>query len=673
MLKFAPNDLLSLSDNNMSKNLHNLLGNDKNAFYKYVFSTHTYTYFSNNLIEITGYTKEELNEIGFSKIIEEVIKTEEDVHNLHNGDYQKIEEHYGKYLIRTKNHSLKWIEDLSFAFRNDNNQYEYSIGMLRDITQFNKLISKLYDEKVYFDSVLELNGIIYLLIDKHNEIQFINDKGAQILGYKIEELVGKNILNLIPKNNRELFSKAQFFNENKSFEAPIITSFGEEKIISWQFKEELNREGSVEFKVCSGQDITFDKKQEEIHKLISGILEASNNEVNLEQLYKFIHKSVSKLMPAENFYISLYDKEKDLITFPYFVDQIDEFAPPKKRGKGLTEYVLRMGKPTLINRESDEELLRKKEVELIGTPTAIWLGVPLKIQNSTIGVVVVQDYENPLTYTEKERDILEVISYSISRAIERKRVDEEKTILIKKLKESNKSKDELFSLVSHDLRSPFNSLLGFSEILTGEFDTLTQEEMREYLNIIYETSKNLYGMTTNLLQYSRFQLGTVEYQPASIDINNIIQNNINLFKGYLLRKKLSLTLDLFKSPRVFADEDMINSVIQNLISNSIKFTEKEGEIAIISRIVEETEGIDRLEVRFKDNGIGIDKATQEKIFKEHVRSNPGTDKEFGSGLGLLLVKQAIEKNDGSIKVESEVGKGTTFIFTLPLVKESILS
>ncbi len=673
MLKFAPNDVLSISDNDMSKNLHNLLGNNKNAFYKYVFSTHTYTYFSDNLIEITGYTREELNEIGFPKIIEKVVKSDEDVHELHNGDFHAIEEHYGKYLLKTKNNNLKWVEDISFAFRNDNNQYDYSIGMLRDITQFNNLISKLYDEKVYFDSVLELTGIIYVLLDKHNEIKFINDKGAQILGYKIEELLGKNILNLIPKNNRGLFSKAQFFNENKSFEASIITNFGEEKIISWQFKEELSRDGSVEFKVCSGQDITFNKKQERIHKVISGILDASNTEVNLKQLYKFIHESVSKLMPAENFYISLFDKEKDLITFPYFVDQIDKSAPPKKRGKGLTEYVLRMGKPALINRESDEELLSKKEVELIGTPTAIWLGVPLKIQNNTIGVVVVQDYENPLTYTENERDILEVVSYSISRAIERKRVDEEKTVLIQKLKESNKSKDELFSLVSHDLRSPFNSLLGFSEILTSEFDTLTQEEMKEYLNIIYETSKNLYGMTTNLLQYSRFQLGTIEYNPRNVDFNGLIQNNINIFKGHLLRKKLSLTLELFSQIKVFADEDMINSVIQNLLSNSIKFTDKEGEIIISSSIINNEEEISKLEVRVKDNGIGMDKLTLEKIFNEHVRSNPGTDKEFGSGLGLLLVKQAVEKNKGSIKVESELGKGTTFIFTLPLAKEEILA
>ena len=114
------------------------------------------------------------------------------------------------------------------------------------------------------------------------------------------------------------------------------------------------------------------------------------------------------------------------MTFPYFIDQLDSEAPPKELGKGLTEYILVTGKSALINRKADENLVKKGEVEFIGSPSAIWLGVPLKILDNTIGALVVQDYENEETYTEKEKEILELISHPISRAIERKKVEEER-------------------------------------------------------------------------------------------------------------------------------------------------------------------------------------------------------------------------------------------------------
>jgi PAS domain S-box-containing protein len=672
MKKFDSDDILSLKQYEFSKNLHNLLISNNKSVYKYDFSRKCYTYFSSNLVNLLGYTCDEMNAVGFTNIIEKVIMSGEGIHNISDKSCNLIEEHYNNYLVKTKNGLLKWIEDISFAFRNENNSYDFSIGMLRDITEFNNLISKLYDEKVYMDSVLELTEIIFVLLNKDDDIIFINSKGLEILGYEYNDLIGKNILSIIPGNNRkiDLFGPARFFNESKSFETSIATRYGEEKVISWQFKEELGDNGSVEFKVCSGRDITFVKKQERINKEILGILEASNTQGNLKELYEYIHSSVSRLMPADNFYIALYNKEDGMITFPYLVDQFDNYAPPQKFGKGLTEYVLRKGIPVLLNREKGDELINKKEVDLVGTPSAIWLGAPLKIQNNIIGVLAVQDYASEHTYTEKEKNILEVISYTISRAIERKRVEEEKNILIDKLSESNKSKDKLFSLVSHDLRSPFNSLLGFSKILTTEFDSLTQEEMKEYLNIIYETSKNLFAMTNNLLHYSRFQLGNVEYKPSRLSLNSLVEKNVKVLRINILRKKLNTMYNLSSDINIYADEEMINSAIQNLISNAIKFSNRGGEIVISSKVIED--GIHRKFVRLsiKDSGAGMSKDMLSKIFVEHLQSTPGTEKEYGTGLGLLLVHESIRKNNGSIEVESELGKGTTFTITLPICEES---
>ena len=337
-----------------------------------------------------------------------------------------------------------------------------------------------------------------------------------------------------------------------------------------------------------------------------------------------------------------------------------------KFGRGLTEYILRSGKAELITRERDNELVREGETEVVGTQSAIWLGIPLKIRDHTMGALVVQDYENEETYTEKEKQILEVVAYPISRAIERKIVEQERKELILKLSKLNASKDKLFSLISHDLRSPFNSLLGFSEILTTEYDSLTHDEIKEYLNVIYEASKNLYGMTNNLLQYSRFQVGRFDFQPVQINLNSLIKKNLNLLKGNAIRKEISMSAKLNADVYVFADEDMLNSTVQNIISNSIKFTPRGGEVKISTEIIPFFSEVSHVKVTIEDNGIGISRSELDKILSEEIISTPGTEREYGTGLGLLIVKEFVEKNGGRIDVKSKLNHGTSFSFTLPV-------
>src|SRR5690606_11000901 len=237
--------------------------------------------------------------------------------------------------------------------------------------------------------------------------------------------------------------------------------------------------------------------------------------------------------------------------------------------------------------------------------------------------------------------------------------------LITKLKELNESKDRLFSLISHDLRSPFNSLLGFSEILTTEYETLTNDEIKEYLNVIYESSKNLFSMTNNMLQFSRFQMGKFDFKPVELSLKKVIAGNINMLKGNAIKKQQILNIEIDSAPEVFADEDMLNSVIQNLLSNAIKFTNKGGEIKIQTRLIYEGNVATQVELRVEDSGVGIAEDQMDKIFKEHMHSTPGTEKEYGTGLGLLLVKEFVEINGGTISVKSKPGKGTTFSVILP--------
>ncbi len=171
-------------------------------------------------------------------------------------------------------------------------------------------------------------------------------------------------------------------------------------------------------------DITDRKQSEVLQNAVYRISQAASKATNLDELYKSVHEIIETVMSAKNFYISLYDEKKDLISYPYFVDELDE-APHENAtpGKGLTEYVLRTGKPLFCDEATDIELHQKGEVDIVGSPSAIWIGVPLTIESKTIGVMVVQHYTNPNAYSNRELQMLEFVSSQVAKAIEYKRTE----------------------------------------------------------------------------------------------------------------------------------------------------------------------------------------------------------------------------------------------------------
>ena len=637
------------------------------VIYRYDYNKKYYDYMSPSILNLTGYTKDEINEIGFKEIIKKIESTSTKGEN----NSEIAEDFYGNYIIETKSGQSKLVEDVSFQEKNELGKLSASIGILRDLTTLNKAFTDLNFEKNNLNTILDLADIIVVVIDKDEKLSKINKKGILITGYSEEELLDGGWLKTIPPRFQLKLKKKRLQNEKNKVTEPfaiemsLITKSGEEKTISWHISELRNEFGQLIYSVGVGRDVTQRRKEQKVQKIISQILQYSNVGESLDDFFDFIRESIKDLMPVKNFYISLYNRENDMLTFPYFKDEIDKEQLPVKFRNGLTEYIIKSGKSELINEERDAQLVKEGKVDLVGAQAKIWLGIPISIGEQTIGALVVQDYHNKLTYGDKEKEILEVIGYSISRAIERKKLEQERKNLIVKLESINKSKDQLFSIISHDLRAPFNSLLGFSEILTTELDSLTKEEIKEYQNAIYESSKNLYTMTTNLLQYSRFKVGKIVYEPEVLNVDKLVNKNLLILKGNYIRKQISVNVDVEESLFIYADKEMMNSVIQNLISNSIKFTLRRGNISI-SAHQKNVDGNDKVELIVKDTGVGMKKESIDKIFAEDVFSSQGTEKEFGTGLGLQLVINYIKQNEGTFKIESVENKGSTFIITLPL-------
>lgn len=233
------------------------------------------------------------------------------------------------------------------------------------------------------------------------------------------------------------------------------------------------------------------------------------------------------------------------------------------------------------------------------------------------------------------------------------------------LKELNATKDKFFSIIAHDLRSPLNQLLGLSEILQKEIESEKVDDAIKLANLINESAKSGRLLLENLLEWSRSQTGSINFMPEVLDLLKITNEVLELIENNAKQKSIKIQSRIHMDLQAFADDNMIKTILRNLISNSIKFTNRGGTIVLDAKKTEEM-----VIYSISDNGIGINEDDLEKLFR--IEINPksiGKSKEKGTGLGLILCKEFIEIIGGKIWVESIFEKGSTFSFSIPLLKE----
>ncbi len=230
------------------------------------------------------------------------------------------------------------------------------------------------------------------------------------------------------------------------------------------------------------------------------------------------------------------------------------------------------------------------------------------------------------------------------------------------LVELNATKDKFFSIIAHDLRNPFNTLIGFLDMLVEKYEQWNNEKRLEIIDLIRRDVNKTFGLLENLLEWSKTQRGILNYNPEPVDLNELIEFNTQQFLATAQAKKIELLNTVgVDSPVVIADKHLLNTIFRNLVSNAIKFTNSGGFVKI-----EAHEGDRYIEIVVVDNGVGIEKETQEKLFRiDKHHSTYGTEDEKGSGLGLILCKEFVKKLKGRIWIHSEIGKGSEFHFTIP--------
>ena len=291
-------------------------------------------------------------------------------------------------------------------------------------------------------------------------------------------------------------------------------------------------------------------------------------------------------------------------------------------------------------------------VRAIETKTKVPIIVLTGNENKEIGISAVK--EGVQDYIVKGSITGEVMVEKLKYAIERQK-------LVIELEKLNSVKNRFFSIISHDIKSPLNVLSGFTNILKTEFDDLDTDEVKNYVNILDKTTNQLVDFISNLLNWGKLNMNKSGYSPKNIELKKIINDIIKLYTDNAAKKKISLFCSIQNEIEVYADRDMISSIIRNLISNAIKYTEVNGKIEI------EYEDLgDFVKISVVDNGIGIKSSDIENILKldDLIKKN-GTDGESGTGLGLIISNEFIKENGGKLNIKSEENKGSTFEFTLP--------
>ena len=298
-----------------------------------------------------------------------------------------------------------------------------------------------------------------------------------------------------------------------------------------------------------------------------------------------------------------------------------------------------------------------EEFEILISNDKIIIDYETKFKNYENRIVDVSINARIRQNSKDEEPFIEGSIYDITK---RKEADEKVKKYNRELEKLNFNKDKFFSIVAHDLMTPFTALLGYSEILVKEYHELDRESIGKYSSDINTVASKAHGLLENLLGWTRIQTGRLVFHPVEFNLHPIVEDVFHFHSESAKVKDITLVNNAKLTESVFADVNMLNTVIRNLVSNAIKFTKEHGRISISSNKLN-----GHVEISVVDNGIGMSEMDLRKIFDENVQySGTGTHSEKGTGLGILLCKEFIEKHGGSINAESKLGEGTRIFFTI---------
>ena len=623
-----------------------------------------YVSVNDGFTKILGYTENDA--IGRSSLEMNIWVNPEDRENLvkelESGG--NVKDYEADFLSKTGN----IVPGLLSASLIDLDGVPHILTVVRDITASKKAEEALAKEQFLINSLMNnLSDHVYF---KDLNSKFIRTNKSHAISFGLSD--PKHV---IGKSDFDFFTE-QAANQAFEDEQAIIKTgqsiLKEEKLTRkdssyvWFSAMKMplrDNDGKIIGTFGISRDITGRKRSELENYALFEIIQGITSTDKLDELLKLIHNSLGKVVYADNCFVALKDQTSGLFSFPYFVDKVDTTPIPTSMGKSCSDYVFRTVKPLLLNQKKFDRLVEQGEVELIGSNSPSWIGIPLQTPSKVIGVLVLQHYEKENVYSENDLKFLVSIGNQIAIAIERKKAEEEISFKNEQLQLINAEKDKFFSIIAHDLRGPLSAFVDATQILTEEIQNMDLEEIKDITMSMKTSASNIYGLLENLLEWSRLRRGAMDFVPENLNLKKKIEASIDVLSESARKKRIGLTISVPGELEIRADIHMFDTIIRNLISNAIKFTISGGKVIVTANY----NGDHYIVVKISDSGIGMAPELRNKLFQiDEKTSRPGTEGETSTGLGLLLCKEFIEKHGGKIWVESSVGQGSTFSFSLPL-------
>jgi len=514
-----------------------------------------------------------------------------------------------------------------------------------------------------------LSGRAQIVQDTRMDSRYIVDDAERRSELAVPILLGDRAIGVIDLEHPEV----GFFDGHHLEILSALAALLANKLVRIRAQKELKtlnsdlekrvRERTSELQAANArlqQEVFERARAQGIQQALYQISEAMHQTRDLPALYRRIHEIICTLMPARNFYIALLDRDTGDRLFPYHIDELDPPPPPRRGHRGITEYVLRSGRACLANLEEITRLKNTGEYLQSGAPALIWLGVPLVVRDTPIGVMAVQDHRDPDAFGPEDQQILSFVADQTALAIERKRSEQDLQRALEQQKELVRLKTNFANLVSHEFRTPIGVILSSAQVLESYFDRLDTPRRTEHLGDIAHAARHMAGLIDEVLLLGRIEAGRLAFHPRPIDLAAFCRRLAEeTSQATANRCRIDLTSQ-DPLPPARSDENILRHVVGNLLSNAVKYSPPGGVVTFSLACI----GRDVI-ITVRDHGIGIPPEDQPRLFELFYRGR-NVGEMPGTGLGLVIVKRCVEVHGGKVTLHSHSGRGTTVIAQLPV-------
>jgi PAS domain S-box-containing protein len=576
------------------------------------------------------------------------------------------------HRMRTKDGNWKWIFNTGKIVERDHDGNPLrALGIHLDVDAAKKAEEKLRTSEATYRGIINTVSDAIYIQDEQGCFMDVNQSAENLYGYTRMELLGKApaFLSANGKNNLPRLAvmiKKAFEGKPQRFEFWGKRKNGEifPKDVSINVGEYFGKKAII----AVARDITDKlvaeeklKESEKFQKLLNQITTQALGADDSEELFHLLSKEISKLFNADGCYITRWEEQTNT-TIPYITSAMstDKYRSMlSKPGEiTITESVMKTGKSLLIEDVFTSPYQSRHIADQF--PVRSVMALPMVVGDLKLGAFMIA-YNSPHKFTREEAEQGEITARQISLIVAKAKVLEDLKESESQLKIINSEKDKFFSIIAHDIKSPFSAFLGLTEIMAEDFDQFTLKEIQSFIQTMRTSASNLYRLLENLLEWSQIKRGIIQFEPENLPLIKVVNETTELIQNAAARKEIEIVHQIPEGLQVKADQKMLETILRNLASNAVKYTPKGGTITFAA-----TAGSDCVSITVSDTGIGMNEKLLENLFRIDVNTNrPGTEGEPSTGLGLMLCKEFVEKHGGKISVESELNKGSSFSFNLP--------